>query len=714
MLLSKTKSQPFFTLLVLSFFFAMVFSANADEKTLVAFAEHEQDHAEIHQHNQLKYFVQSQNQFLPAKGSESKLQDLLGQPVLQNSDGTVEAKTTARLTPSFSGAQKTVVLMVNFADNASEPFSQQQLKESLYYAPNSTNNFYVQQSNGAVFLTGSSTNVPDIYGWMQTSGNMASCDYKSLSQSARDTANQNGINLSPYNHVIILFPHSNACSWAGLASMPGNTIWLNGYINPKVITHEMGHNFGASHASSLFCTLKDSPQQTNLSSDCRTSEYGDRYDVMGSSESYMSAWHRWRIGQMPDQQMQTAGSSGTYSLVASNDFSNSSEARTVLIPRRIAGQPLTQYIALETRKKAGVFESFALDSPLYSGISIRLVGKPTSYENTLLVNTAASSQEEGFNKEPLMSGQTFVDPISKVSVYVNSVAEGKASLNIEVSPNTDTTPPSPPVLTGLTYSTSQAKITWSQAQDDEDVIAGYQIFRNGQLIATSTDLAFEDQRVSDLPSASYFVKSVDGAGNVSSPSNALTAVWIRRSNNMTPTPKPKTLPKPDVEGLKLVAKKQKKKVYYLVWKNHKGIQAYNIYKNGKKLVAVQRSPLPLKGFQARKKTEFAVSSVNSLGQEGNRSYLLYGSKNSKQIKMQGSYTKNGLTTLSKGRRVSFSLKGAKSLKAKIGSKAIGIGKDQVQIRLPKKAKPYFLKVIGKKRKNFLATFLVEADTIRPQ
>ena len=74
------------------------------------------------------------------------------------------------------------------------------------------------------------------------------------------------------------------CGWAGLGEMPGTQSWNNGSFVLRVVAHELGHNFGVHHASSLSCTSGSS--RVSLSSTCSSSEYGDPFTVMGSGSSY--------------------------------------------------------------------------------------------------------------------------------------------------------------------------------------------------------------------------------------------------------------------------------------------------------------------------------------------------------------------------------------------------------------------------------------------
>ena len=52
---------------------------------------------------------------------------------------------------------------------------------------------------------------------------------------------------------VYAFPRAASCGWAGLGEMPGDENWTNGYMTLGVIGHEIGHNLGVHHASTLDC-----------------------------------------------------------------------------------------------------------------------------------------------------------------------------------------------------------------------------------------------------------------------------------------------------------------------------------------------------------------------------------------------------------------------------------------------------------------------------
>src|SRR4051794_17961145 len=63
-----------------------------------------------------------------------------------------------------------------------------------------------------------------------------------------------GIDETDYDHVVVYYPEaSSGCVFAGLGTIAGRGVWLNGDLTPRVMTHELGHNLGLNHSHSLSC-----------------------------------------------------------------------------------------------------------------------------------------------------------------------------------------------------------------------------------------------------------------------------------------------------------------------------------------------------------------------------------------------------------------------------------------------------------------------------
>jgi hypothetical protein len=107
----------------------------------------------------------------------------------------------------------------------------------------------------------------------------ATCDVDGIMNQVRTAT---GLSTTPTNHVAVYFPSHPDCDFAGLATINGGAIWLNGATFPYVLAHELGHNLGLGHANTLLCTSGGRRVPLTATGDgCYTVEYGDNTDVMG-------------------------------------------------------------------------------------------------------------------------------------------------------------------------------------------------------------------------------------------------------------------------------------------------------------------------------------------------------------------------------------------------------------------------------------------------
>ena len=90
----------------------------------------------------------------------------------------------------------------------------------------------------------------------------------------------------------------------------------------------------------------------------------------------------------------------------------------------------------------------------------------------------------------------------------------------------DTIPPSTPTgLTATAVSATQINLSWN-ASTDNVAVTGYQIFRNGTQVGTSTATAFGDTGLSPNTTYSYSVRAVDAAANGSGQSAPASATTL--------------------------------------------------------------------------------------------------------------------------------------------------------------------------------------------
>ncbi|KAF1706594.1 chitinase [Pseudoxanthomonas sacheonensis] len=111
----------------------------------------------------------------------------------------------------------------------------------------------------------------------------------------------------------------------------------------------------------------------------------------------------------------------------------------------------------------------------------------------------------------------------------NAGATGTSALaNITVNPVTspDTTAPSVPAgLAAPSVTSSSVNLTWTASTDNAggSGVAGYDVYRNGSLVGSSTSPGYTDSGLSAATAYTYRVRARDNAGNASAQSAQISA-----------------------------------------------------------------------------------------------------------------------------------------------------------------------------------------------
>lgn len=327
--------------------------------------------------------------------------------------------------------KKVAVILLNFQDNATQPFTTDYIRQQVFTNTNSTNAFYKESSFGVLGLTGAVRTDGDVFGWYTVSYNSgASCDYGNWSLAARTAAQNNGFVFSNYNNVIYIFPKTSSCNWGGMGSIGGapGEAWINGFY-PGIVAHEIGHNFGMDHSSSYRCT--DAGQTVAISSTCTIDEYGDPFDVMGPAVlSQHNSFQKRHVNWYTDVNVKTITTSGTYTIGPVEQ--NTGQTQVVRIPKDIAADgSVTNYYYLEFRQPYG-FDAFSASNPVVQGVSIRLAPDFNVTRRTLLVDTTPSTAT--FADAPLAVGKIFQDSVAGISIKTVSVASDRAIVEVVFGP----------------------------------------------------------------------------------------------------------------------------------------------------------------------------------------------------------------------------------------------------------------------------------------
>ena len=487
-----------------------------------------------------------------------------------------------------TGPRKLAVLLLKFADTGPEPYTVAQAQGVIFGNANSVSNYFADESYGLMTVSG------DVFGYFVISINTAACDYIDIGNKARAAATAAGVNLANYTQIQYVHNFLSACGWSGLAYVPGQDSWLNQALGLRVSAHELSHNFGVHHASTMSCTVGGVRVTLSANAaDCSSSEYGDPFSVMGSAQTYHT--HNQQLASMgwiTGGNLQTITTGGNYTVGAAENV-NATSPRGVRISR---GNGTWFY--LELRQALGTqFDNFGPSDPVVTGVTIRLSNDWTTIIQSQLLDTTPATG--GYGDAPLQPGNSFYDPLSGVTITTVSVTGGVATVNVSWGPDSiaPSTPGSPQVAsTGA----SAARFSWN-ASSDNLAVAGYRVYRDSVYQGTTTSTQWNDSGLTQLQTYLYGVVAFDAAGNSSG--TASTSFLV---------PVPDTT-KPTASVLSGSVTKSKTSLSWTASFDAGGVTGYRIYRNGTLVATVAGTIRTWSEARQRLATNYYVVAFDTAG-----------------------------------------------------------------------------------------------------
>jgi hypothetical protein len=465
-----------------------------------------------------------------------------------------------------ASSKNVAVLLVNFSVNpAAKPWTVAQAQGIMFTNANSVANYFAEESFGQLTMTGNV--LPADGSYLTITSDPTQCNYSDIATKAKAEAANRGISLAGYTNIQYAFP-SASCGWSGLAYLPGTETWVNNALGLYVSAHELSHNFGVHHASTISCT--ESGVRVALSSNlanCSYSEYGDPFSVMGNGGGrHTHGQQLASLGWLSGGNLQTVSTTGTYALTSADD------AGTAVKAIRVARGDGT-YVYLELRQPVGSnFDNFGTSDPAVNGVSLRIANDWGSIIQSKLIDTTPATSS--YNDAPLAVGATFTDPLSGASITTVSIGSRTAQVLISWGGGggtTDTTAPSMPGgLTAAMNGATASQLTWTASTDNVGV-TGYQVLRGGVLLATVAASPYNDSGPLVAGATyGYTVIAVDAAGNSSAAASATLVV-----------PNPDTAAPSAPTNLRVAsATKQKLNLAWDASTDNIGVTGYRVYRNG--------------------------------------------------------------------------------------------------------------------------------------
>lgn len=431
--------------------------------------------------------------------------------------------------PAATGAQQTLVILMNFQDDSSQHVQVNAARDLVF---GDVNRYYGEASYGQTSITQGPSG--DVVGWYTIPAlSHSSCEYEQLFNQAIQAADP-AVVFSAYRRVVIIFPQLAECGWWGLAYLGEVDVvteegvvslglaLVNGDPALQVVAHELGHTFGLPHANSLECGTQALAEEAA----CTTEAYGDVFDMMGSSASgHFSAAFKERLGWLSPGHVRTIDAQGAVDVPLVPLGQPGSGAYAARIPYAINGNGEQTWYYLEYRQPgpSGGFEHYLTDyGALINGAMIRLVG--TSDETRLLDMTPESVSFIDVLDAPLLPPLTFID---RGGIRIAPLTSTSTQLMVRVTIPADTLAPSARIVSPTEGEIVSGMVTIETDVTDNRSLSSVSFYRDGVLLVTDTTGPFTadwDTRTVSAGTHTLEARARDAAGNIGTSTSVTVTV----------------------------------------------------------------------------------------------------------------------------------------------------------------------------------------------
>jgi len=375
------------------------------------------------------YRFASQQRLLDAEAAIEAAEAGLGPRPLRPAEAVLEAKAWPRARgvslpapPSAwtTGNKKLLVIRVDFSDIPGDPhygFGATPVYTAAYVQSLSDSQiapFLAQSSYALTSLTTTATT--QLYRMPQTATAYALAGNNTALHADAEALASANYNLASYDRIAVLFAYlggiaGSSITYGGRAQVGGPNLWVNGFYDLRVVTHELGHTYGLFHAN-LWQVGDGNP----ISGAGSSTEYGDDFDMMGSNfandpRADFNPWFKNMLGWIGDAQVTTVTASGTYR-VTRFDHPASTTASTLAL--RVPKDATTDYWI-------GARRQFTNNSSMQHGAYV-MWGYGFNQQSNLLDTTTPGT---GVADAALAIGAPLSDPAAQVTI--RPVGEGGAS-----------------------------------------------------------------------------------------------------------------------------------------------------------------------------------------------------------------------------------------------------------------------------------------------
>jgi len=165
-------------------------------------------------------------------------------------------------------------------------------------------------------------------------------------------------------------------------------------------------------------------------------------------------------------------------------------------------------------------------------------------------------------------------------------------------------PTAPTGLASSNVTQTSVSLAWNASTDNVGV-TGYDVYRNGSLLASTANTSYSVSGLSASTTYSFYVKAKDAAGNVSAASNTISVTTLTPPDTQAPTA-PTGLASSNVTQSSVS----------LSWSastDNVGVTGYDVYRNGSLLASTASTSYNVSGLSASTTYSFYVKAKDAAG-----------------------------------------------------------------------------------------------------
>jgi len=217
-----------------------------------------------------------------------------------------------------------------------------------------------------------------------------------------------------------------------------------------------------------------------------------------------------------------------------------------------------------------------------------------------------TTYEPGFTDSGLQTQTRYQYAVAAFDAAGN-VSATSAPVTATTLKEPDVSPPSIPAnLRSTGKSTTTIVLAWSASQDNIGV-AGYEVYRDGTLIANVSQPGYTDNGLGAATSHTYRVRAFDTSNNASADSNAITVVTLTAPDT--------TPPRVPVGVTANATSSSTIDVSWAASTDNVGVTKYRVYRDGSQVTEVPDAIFTDQGLTASTSYSYTVRAVDAAGNQ---------------------------------------------------------------------------------------------------